>query len=55
MSEWKPNSGRYDEKSLMERWFEDEDPFGLADGSPIPDDDPEDGQEEPSEEAKEKE
>ncbi len=25
-------------KSLIERWHEDEDPFGLADESPFPDD-----------------
>lgn len=41
MSEWKPNKDRYPEKSLTDRWVEDEDPFGLEDGSPIPDDDPE--------------
>lgn len=41
MSEWKPNKDRYPGKSLTDRWIEDEDPFGLADGSPIPDDDSE--------------
>jgi len=35
------HNDRYDAnpKSLVERWSEDEDGFGLADNEPIPDDD----------------
>lgn len=35
----KPTEEKQEVPSLIQRWLDDDDPFGTADGEPIPDDD----------------